>query len=409
MKITMEWLEEKKACRSGMEWFAAQSETDAENVCRKLLAEDHFNWASWTIVRCLDHPDLVLYACFAARLALHIYEARCPGDLRPRKAIEAAEAWVKNPCGKTRADAADAADTAAYAVAYAAADAVAYAAAEASANAAARAADAARAGYAATKSAIIEYGIELINRKETEMTPTQEQIQMMKNNREALCFWPEELQKWAEENRNEFGFLKNKAGDLCRVGCCDMGAEEMVYRLRPDYELPQERWFYSTTRQELLLEKHCFKDVDGWIEVPPEILDYVRDCLKRDDIGEFEFRVPKAGDWYILPNGQDIAKHLGGHDSCFFVRKPKPEPEPESGWREYDIQEIYRGLHVMLNGEGFGELNPNEPVLLSIAWLHAIDCGLSPQFRFETGPVWFSSPNLMGDKPRRAAKMRVWK
>ena len=38
--------------------------------------------------------------------------------------------------------------------------------------------------------------------------PTNEEIEMMKNNREALCFWPEKLQKWARENRKHIITIK---------------------------------------------------------------------------------------------------------------------------------------------------------------------------------------------------------
>ena len=67
------------------------------------------------------------YAVFAAETTLHIYEKRYPGNDKPRKAIEAAKAYLKNPCKKTTA-AAYAAAAAAYAAADAAADAAAYAA-----------------------------------------------------------------------------------------------------------------------------------------------------------------------------------------------------------------------------------------------------------------------------------------
>lgn len=84
--------------------------------------------------------DSVALAIFAAEQVVEIYEERYPGDLRPRKAIEAAKAYLENPT-----DATDAADAA-----YAAADAAAYtarAAARAAAEAAAEAAYAADAEF----------------------------------------------------------------------------------------------------------------------------------------------------------------------------------------------------------------------------------------------------------------------
>ena len=64
------------------------------------------------------HHELVSLAVEAAELVLPIFEREYPKDGRPRKAIEAAKAWLKNPSDKT----ADAAAHAAHA-AYNAADA----------------------------------------------------------------------------------------------------------------------------------------------------------------------------------------------------------------------------------------------------------------------------------------------
>jgi hypothetical protein len=101
----------------------------------------------------LTHVQNVSIAVECAEHVLHIYEAKYPDDKRPRQAIEAAKAWLDNPCDATRnaadaaAYAADAADAAAYAAdaAYDAAYAAAYAAyaADAAAYAAAYAAYAA--------------------------------------------------------------------------------------------------------------------------------------------------------------------------------------------------------------------------------------------------------------------------
>jgi hypothetical protein len=69
--------------------------------------------------------DSVLFSIYAARLVLDIYEKQYPDDDRSRKAIEAAETYIKNPTEENKA-AARAAARAAYAAAYAA-DAAAYA------------------------------------------------------------------------------------------------------------------------------------------------------------------------------------------------------------------------------------------------------------------------------------------
>ena len=102
-----------------------------------------------------DRVLSVRLAIWCARQVLPIFEAKHPDDLRPRSAIEAAEAWADCPCDDHAADAAYAANAAGttYA-AYAAYDAAAYAATVAACDAAANAATvAAYAGDAAANAA----------------------------------------------------------------------------------------------------------------------------------------------------------------------------------------------------------------------------------------------------------------
>ena len=104
----------------------------------------------------LDNHLAIFLAVNFAESSLPIWEAKYPEDKRPRKGIEAARSWLKDP-DEEKADAvADAGDAAAYAYAWAAADALAAAyAAKASAYAAyaAQAADAARATKASAYAA----------------------------------------------------------------------------------------------------------------------------------------------------------------------------------------------------------------------------------------------------------------
>ena len=159
MNITKEWLNENGACQEGIEWFNDQKETDAKNVLMSLLKQDHFDWANWTVVRLMTHEQNIQYAIYAAEMVLDNYESKYPDNKAPRKAIEAAKAYLQNPSDKTKRAAASAAysaysaASAADRVAYSAAsatDRVAYSAASAAASAAARAADSA---YSAADSA----------------------------------------------------------------------------------------------------------------------------------------------------------------------------------------------------------------------------------------------------------------
>ena len=152
-KLTLRFLQSKGACSDGVAWFKAQKETDIIKVLHALEIDNHWNWANWLIVRVMSRPQYLSYAIFAAEQVIEIYEKRYPGNKKPRQAIEAAKAVLKNDTPKNRdaayaaADAADAYAYAAYAAAADAADAYAYAAYAAAyaAYAAAYAADAAAA------------------------------------------------------------------------------------------------------------------------------------------------------------------------------------------------------------------------------------------------------------------------
>jgi len=175
VKITRKWLEEKRACSVGKEWFVSEGITDPVKGIRNLVAKDHWDWANWLIVRVMNRKQYLAYAIFAAEQVIDIFEKKYPDDKRPRKAIDAAKAVLANDTPDTRsaADAAYASYVASYAASYAAA-AAAYAAY------AAYAADAAYAAYAAEDAAadaayataaderrtmkikILEYGIKLL-------------------------------------------------------------------------------------------------------------------------------------------------------------------------------------------------------------------------------------------------------
>ena len=187
--ITREYLEKINACLPALEWFSRKYPEGKELKLLKKDALYNSSWSSWLITHILNREDCIRYAIFAAKQVIHIFEKKYPEDLRPRKAIEAAENYLNNPdaayaAAAAAADAADAAYAAAYAAYYAAyyADAAYYAAYAAYYAAyAAYAADAADAAYYAAyavyaaayaaysayeknkmKLIILEYGLKLI-------------------------------------------------------------------------------------------------------------------------------------------------------------------------------------------------------------------------------------------------------
>ena len=50
----------------------------------------------------MNKNQKVQYAIFAAEKVIYLFENKYPDDGRPRKAIEAAKKYVKNPCKKLK-------------------------------------------------------------------------------------------------------------------------------------------------------------------------------------------------------------------------------------------------------------------------------------------------------------------
>lgn len=156
-KKLMEKLSELDACTEGKNFAKGKTLKKAWAECERP------DWMLWLYRRASNYSQInvVKAAVFAAELVINIFEAKYPGDDRPRKAIEAAKRCLETPSPETQkaASASDAAasyastaaSAAAYAAAYAADAAAAYdaadatAAATAAANAAAAASDAAAA------------------------------------------------------------------------------------------------------------------------------------------------------------------------------------------------------------------------------------------------------------------------
>ena len=110
-------------------------------------------WSEMRVAKAWEwtKTDSVELAVYAAESVIGIFEKHRPDDKRPRAAIEAAKAWLENPCEKTRA-AARAARDAAWAVSAAAW--AAWAVSDAASDAAWAAGAAARAARDAKKARI---------------------------------------------------------------------------------------------------------------------------------------------------------------------------------------------------------------------------------------------------------------
>lgn len=176
-KLTKKFLTKNKACSDAVAWAIENKAIGLSrvDVLNKLIESEKLDWANWFIVRIMSRKQKLQYAIFAAEQAIEIYEKQYPKDDRPRKAIEAAKAVLKNDTKSNRdaasnaafvasdvASAAFVASDAAFA-AYAASNA-AYAtsaASNAASNAASDAAFADPASYVVMKTKILKYGISL--------------------------------------------------------------------------------------------------------------------------------------------------------------------------------------------------------------------------------------------------------
>ena len=159
---TVTWLQihALRPCPDAIAWgkqrYATRRTVSTATLVLVLLKDNHFPWANWLLVRLMAHGQQVAYAIYAAKQVLAIYEKRYPQDARPRKAIDAAKAYLAHPSEETKdaarvaAVSADAAATAAAATA-AAAYAAAYAADAAAAAAAAYAAGESERKWQATR------------------------------------------------------------------------------------------------------------------------------------------------------------------------------------------------------------------------------------------------------------------
>lgn len=133
-QITLEFLKDKNACIPGIVYVTRQftfpiSLDKMINHAITLNEKEKLHWANWLITGCMNKKQKVQYAIYAAEQVIHIFENKYPKDNRPRLAIEAAKAYLKRPCKKTKEKSYAAAfisynvaACAAYATAYTAAD-----------------------------------------------------------------------------------------------------------------------------------------------------------------------------------------------------------------------------------------------------------------------------------------------
>src|SRR3990167_5383058 len=95
MKITKDWLKKQDACEDAVTRFCKVYPAGAAALNDVIQHIDRADWLLWLLEHTgTPHREMVRLACLCARRALHHVP---PGELRPLRAIEAAEAWVAKP------------------------------------------------------------------------------------------------------------------------------------------------------------------------------------------------------------------------------------------------------------------------------------------------------------------------
>lgn len=102
MLITKRFLQSKSACPKGIVWVEKNCKNQKAITVLKALEKYRWDWANWLIVRVMTRPQYLAYAIFAAEQVIKIYEKECPEDNKPRQAIQAAKAVLKNDVKKNR-------------------------------------------------------------------------------------------------------------------------------------------------------------------------------------------------------------------------------------------------------------------------------------------------------------------
>jgi len=123
-----------------------------------IVGEDKITSEKMRIIRAWkwEKTDSVAMAIYSAELCIDNFEKEYPNHKRPRKAIEAAKAWLNDPCDKTQSAARSAAVSAARSAAVSAAGSAAVSAARSAAVSAARSAAESAARSAARSAASAE-------------------------------------------------------------------------------------------------------------------------------------------------------------------------------------------------------------------------------------------------------------
>jgi hypothetical protein len=109
MKITKAFLKRHDACIDGYRYWVEAKKPNLFDFLEHCLADNHFDYANWLVVKCMIRTQRLKYSVFAREFALPTFEKEYPEDSQLRKLIEAAKKGIRNNTLKNRKAAAYAA------------------------------------------------------------------------------------------------------------------------------------------------------------------------------------------------------------------------------------------------------------------------------------------------------------
>lgn len=171
---------------------------------------------------------------------------------------------------------------------------------------------------------------------------TQAEIEMMKGNKEAFCFWPEHLRAWAIEHWS-FMEQRHKCSWQLPWYSPAKADDAIVLRLRPDFQLPVERWIFwveeNTIEKIDSLSNYQYAIKEGIAtEVHAEDVEYVKNCIeimKRDSY-DWEYKMTTPDCVYINYYGEVVTQSEDEAMAMRFVRRPVNMVKPDR-FVEYPI------------------------------------------------------------------------
>ena len=102
MEITMKWLLEHNACESARKLWRETNDNDHQVMLRRLIDREHYDYASWLIVRVMARKSYLLYSAYATELSAPNYEREFPGSDVIRRCVAAVRAVAENDTAENR-------------------------------------------------------------------------------------------------------------------------------------------------------------------------------------------------------------------------------------------------------------------------------------------------------------------